>query len=173
MSARMSFDTFLKKIDVRYRLPRPTDALHLDSFQASIRIMRDVGEGAAIIVAGMISAVSLWAIANLIEASFETRLYFLFGMIIVILISLAEASSLVIPYYRISQRLTHGSARWADVATLRDLGLAHRIDAPLPSGALTLGRLTRKYDFVLPLDKTLRHIAMFGPPGSGNPRASL
>jgi hypothetical protein len=39
--AKMSLDQSLKRIDARYRIPRPTDALHLDSSQASARLMRD------------------------------------------------------------------------------------------------------------------------------------
>src|SRR5262245_5928883 len=78
-----------------------------------------------------------------------------------------EASTLVIPYYRISQRLTHGSARWADVPTLKGLRLAHDNRLPLPAGALRLGRLTHRYDLALPFEKALTHLAIFGPPGSG------
>lgn len=150
-----------------YRLPRPADALHLDSYQAGFRLLRDVGDGAAVLACGVITAFIIWVIANIIEATFETRIYFIFGMIIAALISLAEASSLVLPYYRISQRLTHGSARWADAPTLHSMGLAHITREPLPKGTLRLGRLTRKYDLVLPFERVICHTAIFGPPNSG------
>ena len=58
----------------------------------------------------------LWKIADvLLRVGVEIHFYMMFGMALAVLIGLAEASTLVIPYYRISQRLTHGSARWADV----------------------------------------------------------
>jgi type IV secretory pathway TraG/TraD family ATPase VirD4 len=163
----MSLDHFFKRIDAKYRLPRPANALHLDSYQAGFRLMRDIGEGLAIFACGPITALCLWGIANLIEASFETRVYFIFGMIFAMLISLSEALSLMLPYYRISQRLTHGSARWADAPTLKSMKLAHRNNQPLPKGALRLGRLTRKYELVLPFERVMAHTAIFGPPGSG------
>ena len=163
----MSLDHFFKRIDARYRIPRPANALHLDSYQAGFRLLRDVGEGMAVLACGVVTAFIIWIIANIIQATFETRIYFIFGMIIAVLISLAEASSLVLPYYRISQRVTHGSARWADAPTLRSMGLAHIICEPLPRGALKLGRLTRKYDLALPFERVICHTAIFGPPNSG------
>lgn len=119
----MSLDHFFKRIDAKYRLPRPANALHLDSYQAGFHLLRDVGEGIVILVFGVITAFIIWTIANILQATFETRIYFIFGMTIAVLLSLSEALSLVIPYYRISQRLTHGSARWADAPTLRSMGI--------------------------------------------------
>ena len=163
----MSLDHFFKRIDSRYRIPRPANALHLDAYQAGFRLLRDVSEGMILVAAGAGTAFVLWKIADVIGAGFETRLYFILGMGIAVLIGLAEASSLVFPYYRISQRLTHGSARWADVGILKSLKLAHDTKLPLPPGALRLGRLTRRYDLALPFEKVLTHLAIFGPPGSG------
>jgi type IV secretion system protein VirD4 len=164
----MSLDQFFKRIDASYRIPRPANALHLDAFQAGFRLMRDVGEGLALVASGFATAFVLWKIADiLLRMGVETHFYMMFGMALAALIGLAEASTLVIPYYRISQRLTHGSARWADVPTLKSLGLAHDDRLPLPAGALRLGRLTHRYDLALPFEKALTHLAIFGPPGSG------
>lgn len=41
----MSLDHLFKRIDARYRIPRPANALHLDSYQAGFRVLRDAGEG--------------------------------------------------------------------------------------------------------------------------------
>ncbi|HKQ05592.1 MAG TPA: type IV secretory system conjugative DNA transfer family protein [Blastocatellia bacterium] len=163
----MSLDHFFKRIDAKYRLPRPANALHLDAYQAGFRLLRDAGEGLIMLACGVITAFIIWVIANVLQATFETRIYFIFGMVIAVLISLSEALSLILPYYRISQRLTHGSARWADVPTLRSMGLAHLTNQPLPNGALRLGRLTRKYDLALPFERVICHTALFGPPNSG------
>ncbi len=164
----MSLDQFFKRIDARYRIPRPANALHLDAYQAGFRLLRDVAEGVALVASGFATSFVLWKIADiLMRMGVETHFYMMFGMALAVLIGLAEASTLVIPYYRISQRLTHGSARWADVPTLKGLGLAHENRLPLPAGALRLGRLTHKYDLALPFEKALTHLAIFGPPGSG------
>jgi type IV secretory pathway TraG/TraD family ATPase VirD4 len=164
----MSLDQFFKRIDVRYRIPHPADSLHLDAFQAGFRLMRDIGEGLALVASGFGTSFVLWKIADILATvGVEIHIYMMFGMPIVVLIGFTEASTLVIPYYRISQRLTHGSARWADVGTLKNLRLAHDSRLPLPAGALRLGRLTHRYDLALPFEKALTHLAIFGPPGSG------
>ncbi len=164
----MALDQFLKRIDARYRIPRPANALYLDSYQAGFRLMRDVGEGMLLVACGVGTACILWQIANvLLRIGVEIHEYMLAAMPVALLISVAEALSLVIPYYRITQRLTHGSARWADVENLKALGLAHDNRRLLPPGALRIGRLTRRYELVLPFGQALRHVAIFGPPGSG------
>jgi type IV secretory pathway TraG/TraD family ATPase VirD4 len=164
----MSLDQSLKRIDARYRIPRPADALHLDSFQAAVRLTRDVGEGLLLVACGITTACLLWHLANvLLRVGVEIHDYMLIAMPVALLIGMAEAMSLALPYYRLTQRLTHGSARWADVKTLKDLKLAHDKRGLLPPGALRIGRLTRRYDLALPLNQVLRHAAIFGPPGAG------
>jgi type IV secretory pathway TraG/TraD family ATPase VirD4 len=164
----MSLDQSLKRIDARYRIPRPADALHLDSFQAAARLMRDIGQGLLLVTCGITTACLLWHLANvLLRVGAEIHDYMLIAMPVALLISVAEAMSLALPYYRLTQRLTHGSARWADVKTLKDLKLVHDKRSLLPPGALRIGRLTRRYDLTLPINQVLRHAAIFGPPGAG------
>jgi type IV secretory pathway TraG/TraD family ATPase VirD4 len=164
----MSLDQFFKRIDARYRIPRPANSLHLDAYQAGFRLIRDAGEGLLLVACGIGTAAILWQIANvLLRVGVEIHDYMLIAMPFAVLISIVEASSLAIPYYRITQRLTHGSARWADMRTLKTLGFAHNNRRPLHPGALRIGRLTRKHDLTLPYNQVLRHAAIFGPPGSG------
>src|SRR5262245_58605618 len=156
----MSLDQFFKKMDARYTIPRPASSMHLDSYQASLRFLNDFGQGFTLFAAGLISAVIWWKIADLLsQIAIEIHHYVILGMIICILISLLEISSLVIPYYRITQRVTQGSARWADVGTLKGYGLAYDTRQILQMGALRLGRLTRNYDLALPLKQVLCHMA--------------
>jgi type IV secretion system protein VirD4 len=164
----MSLDRFFKQLDVRYGIPRPASALHLDSYQAGLRLLRDASEGVALAAAGVASSFIWRQIGEMfLHVNIDFRPYILLVAIICLLISLLEASTLAIPYYRITQRVTHGSARWADVGTLKESGLAHPNHQALPSGALRIGRLTRKYDLALPFKQVLCHMAIFGPPGSG------
>lgn len=165
---KMSFDQYLRRIDARYRIPRPANALHLDSYQAGFRLMRNVGEGLLLVSCGIGTAALLWQIANvLLRVGVEIHDYMLIAMPVAVMISMAEALSIALPYYRLTQRLTHGSARWADVGTLKSHGFAHENKRSLPPGALRIGRLTRKHDLTLPFNQVLRHMAIFGPPGSG------
>src|SRR5215510_10807072 len=111
----MSLDRFLKRWDARYSIPRPVNALHLDSYQAALRLMRDAGQGAALVGAGCASGLIWWKIGDvLLQVGIDTRFYMIFPIIFCVFISLLEASSLSTPYYRVTQRVTHGSARWAE-----------------------------------------------------------
>ncbi len=164
----MSLDRFFKQWDVRYGIPRPASALHLDSYQAGLRLLRNTGEGIVFVAAGGASAFIWRQIGEmLLRVDIDFRPYIFFVAIGCLFIGLLEASTLAIPYYRITQRVAHGSARWADVGTLKESGLAFDNRQALPPGALRIGRLTRKYDLALPFKQVLCHLAIFGPPGSG------
>lgn len=164
----MSLDRFFKQWDVRYGIPRPASALYLDSYQAGLRVLRDAGAGISFVAAGAASAFIWRQIGEmLLRVDIDFTPYALLIASGCVLISLLEASTLAIPYYRITQRVTHGSARWADVGTLGEAGLVHPNRQALSPGALRIGRLTRKYDLALPFEQVLRHMAIFGPPGSG------
>jgi type IV secretion system protein VirD4 len=164
----MSLDRFFKQLDVRYGIPRPASALHLDSYQAGLRLLRDTGEGGALVAAGVASAFIWRQIGEMfLRVDVDFRPYIFLVAIGCLFIGFLEASTLAIPYYRITQRVTHGSARWADVGTLKESGLAFDNRQALPPGALRIGRLTRKFDLALPFKQVLCHMAIFGPPGSG------
>ena len=164
----MSLDRFLKRWDARYGIPRPASALHLDSYQAALRLMRDAGQGAMFVVAGCASGLIWRQIGELfLQVGVETGFYMIFVVIFCVVIGLLEASSLATPYHRVAQRVTHGSARWAEASELKGVGMAVETDQELPVGAMRIGRLTRKYDLALPYQQALCHAAIFGPPGSG------
>lgn len=164
----MSLDRIFKRWDARYGIPRPTNALYLDYYHAGLRLMGDVCKGFAMVAAGCVASFIWWQIGNLFQqVGIEIHIYLLFVMILCVGISFLEAGSVIFPYYRITQRVTYGSARWAEASDLRESGLALQRGSKLPQGALRIGRLGRKYDLVLPFKHVLRHMAIFGPPGSG------
>jgi integral membrane sensor domain MASE1 len=94
----MSIHVLLRQLDARYRFPRPANALHLDAYQAAFRVLCDSGEGLAIVLSSIVTCFCLAAIGRLVEASPQSWLYFYMGMALAVLIALAEASSLVLPY---------------------------------------------------------------------------
>lgn len=172
-----SFVKWIDQIDATYGVPRPADSQHLTAFHAFLRLSRHVSIMAVVVTCGSISAYLLWLCAGWLQVSKETRLFFVVGMLVCLCVSFLEAVHEVLPYYRIKQRLTQGTARWADEGYLRSTaGLALKVGENgegLPKGAIRIGKLRRGYDLVLPVDEWLRHIAIFGPPGSGKSKTFL
>jgi len=163
----MSLDRLFKQWDARYGIPRPTSALYLDYYQAGLRFLTDVGKGAALFAAGGCSSLIWWKIGDLFQqVGVEIHIYLFFIEALCAFIGLLEAGSVVIPYYRLTQRVTYGSARWADPPELKRFGLAVDKRRKLPDGAFRIGTLG-KCHVVLPLERVLCHTAIFGPPGSG------
>ncbi len=164
----MSLDRFFKRWDAQYGIPRPLSALHLDSYQAGLRLLSDAGKGMSMIGSGFASGFIWWEIGDLFkQVGVETHLYLLFVVSFCGLIGFLEAGSLTVPYYRLTQRVTYGSARWAEASELKELGFAIDNREEPPFGGLRIGRLTRRHDLALPFKQVLCHMAIFGPPGSG------
>src|SRR5262245_13147138 len=135
----MSLDQFLKQWDARYSIPRPVNALHLDSYQAALRLMRDAGQGAAFVAAGCASGLIWLKIADLfLQVGVDTHFYMIFAAIFCAFIGVIEASSLATPYHRVTQRVTHGSARWAEASDLKEIGMAIETGQELPLGAMRI-----------------------------------
>src|SRR5437868_1052632 len=163
----MSLINRIQKYDAEHGIPRPMTAPHLTAYHAALHCLKTGAEMFSLICCGLVSAYLLWISANLVKAEFEVRLIFVAGMLLAMLISAAEALQLLMPYRRFRQRLTHGSAMWADTAWLKSQGFAKDFTATLKPCELRLGSLPTGHQLVLPASHTLRHVAMFGPPGSG------
>jgi type IV secretion system protein VirD4 len=163
----MSLLHYIQKYDAEHGIPRPMTAPHLDAYHAALRCLRTGVEMLGLVSCGLVSAYLFWLSANFIKADFEVRLIFVGGMLVAVLASLMDALQAVLPYYRFKQRVTHGSAMWADTAWLKSEGFAQDFTSTLDPGELRLGTLPTGHQLVLPSDHTLRHVAMFGPPGSG------
>src|SRR5215831_13162507 len=171
-----SFQKFIQEFDAKRGIPRPADSPHLPAFHAFLRISRHAGLGFVLLVCGSVSAYLLWCCADWLEVSPQTRLIFVVGMLLCLLVSFFEIVHEVLPYYRIKQRLTFGTARWADELYLKGTGLALKIEpdlSNLPKGSIRVAKLRRGYDLVLPVKEWLRHLAIFGPPGSGKSKTFL
>jgi type IV secretion system protein VirD4 len=64
---------------------------------------------------------------------------------------------------------SHGSARFADIKERR--AMRRPADADLNAGELALGIADKKNIYVLPIERTLRHVALLGGTGAGKSRA--
>jgi type IV secretory pathway TraG/TraD family ATPase VirD4 len=163
----MSFMHRLEQWDAERGIPRPADAPHLPAYHAAIKCFTIGSEIIILLTCGVATATCIWFSANFLEVTFDTRLFFMGGMLIAVVLSGADALQLLLPYYKINQRLTHGTAQWADTSYLKKEGFARDPEKELWSGELRLGRLTTGHNLLLPAYQVVRHTAIFGPPGSG------
>ena len=65
------------------------------------------------------------------------------------------------------------NARDLDDSYLHDRGFAVKLENAPPVGSLRIGELNRGYSLILREEEWLRHLAIFGPPGSGKSKTFL
>ena len=169
----MSFVKQVEGFDARHGIPRPAEMQAMPAYQAFLRLMAAGVMMLVLVGCGAISAYLVWLSAGYLEVSTHVKLYFIIAMLACLLVGCMEALQEVLPYYRIQQRLTFGTARWADESYLTGFALKLSEIGELPRGTLRIGQLKRGYSLVLPEDEWLRHIAIFGPPGSGKSKTFL
>jgi type IV secretory pathway TraG/TraD family ATPase VirD4 len=162
-----SLPQICQQIDAEYHIPRPAAAQHLPAYQAALHLLSVCGQMVLLVTSGFLSAWLFWKSSQWLAISIEVEIAAHCLGIIAVLVSWIEAAQLWLPYYNFHQRVTYGSARWADAQTLKDLNLARRKDEPLPPFTLLLGGLGWKHNVVLGPEHSTCHLAMFGPPRSG------
>jgi type IV secretory pathway TraG/TraD family ATPase VirD4 len=162
-----SLTQICQRIDAEYQIPRPAAEQHLPAYQAALRLLGVCGEAALLVFCGFLSAFLFVKSSHWLAINIEVEIVAHCLGIAAILTSWVEAAQLWLPYYNYHQRVTYGSARWADAQTLKDLKLALRKDEPLPPFTLLLGGLGRGNNVVLGPEHSTCHLAMFGPPRSG------
>src|SRR6185369_12739058 len=169
----MSFVKRVEEFDARYGIPRPAEMQAMPAYQAFLRLM---AAGVTMLVlagCGALSAYLIWLSAGYLEVSTPVKLYFVIAMLACLLVGCMAALQEALPYYRIQQRLTFGTARWADESYLTGFAFKLSEIGGLPRGSLRVGQLKRGYSLVLPEVEWLRHIVIFGPPGSGKSKTFL
>ncbi len=162
-----SLSQLCQQIDAEYHIPRPAAAQHLPAYQAALNLLGDCGQAVLLVIAGFLSAWLFLQASHWLALRIEIEIAAHCLGITAVLISWVEAAQLWLPYYQYEQRVTYGSARWADARELRDLKLALKKDEPLPPFTLLLGGLGWKHSVVLGPEHSTCHLAMFGPPRSG------
>lgn len=171
-----SFVNWIEGVDARRGIPRPAEMQSMPAYQAFLRLMSAAMMMLLLTGFGFICAYLLWLSAGYLGVSNQTKLYFVAGMLLCVFVGAMEALQEILPYYRIQQRLTFGTGRWADEAYLATKNFAVKLESlagGLPLGFLRLGLLRRGFSLVLPEVEWLRHIVIFGPPGSGKSKTFL
>lgn len=167
----MSFTQRLQHYDAQRGLPRRADEPYLPAYHAFLRCFRDATQMGLLVALGLLTALFWWWTAGYLGVGWLGRLICLALMLAAVGIALAEAASLLFPYYEFNQLLTYGTAHWAAPLLLEGAGLAQPRSAPLVAGALPLGTLPRPfrepYCLALPPALALGSLVFFGPPRSG------
>lgn len=164
----MSILRRIERLDAKVGIPRPADAPHLTSYHALLSFSGNVFQMLVCIVCGFGGAWCLWITANHLRITTGWWLIlFLGGMLWMVILGFLDAANVLRSYLRINQRITHGSAMWADVQWLKAERFARSSKEKILPGELRLGSLPTAHSLVLPASHTMRHIGIFGPPGSG------
>lgn len=156
-----------REIDAEYHIPRPATGQHLPAFQAAVHFLGVCGEAVMLVSGGLLAAFLFVQASHWLAISVWVEIGAHCLGILSVLIGLVEATQLWLPFYQYSQRVTHGSARWADAQYLKALGLLQNKGEALAPYTLRLGGFGRKHDVILGPEHSTCHLAMFGPPRSG------
>jgi type IV secretory pathway TraG/TraD family ATPase VirD4 len=165
---------FIERYDAKHHIPRPADRPDLTAKQAAVRCLKTGGEMVLLFACGLASAFLFSVAANNFGAESNIRPLFTVARIAAVLISIVEALGVLLAFENSNEPsnrpITQPVARWADHAWLRSAGLAQELITGPSKGELRLGTLPTGYHLVIPASLTSRHIALFGPPGSGKSR---
>lgn len=164
--------------DIEYGLPRPADAQHLPSYQAFLRLLEDLGAAARSLLLGLGAAAIIYITASyILQLHGEWLLLCVIAAVFAFMMGIVEASVRFIPYYRVNQRTSYGSTRWATADDLESAGQLHVRDL-IPEGHIRIGGFGRDRVVTLggadeALVSWLQHVVLFGPPRSGKSKTFL
>lgn len=153
--------------DAEHRIARPSTSPHLPPHLAALtrwatvtRSLVDAAAGLACFALMMVATHNFGLEGDLFKCGFGLGFVFM-------ILGFGTAGSNFLPYTRMFERATHGSAQWATPEELRDVGLARPAGSPCQPGDLVLGTLHNGDEFFFPLEQVMSHGCVVGPPGSG------
>jgi hypothetical protein len=164
---------FIEKYDTKRGIPRPVSHPDLTARQAALRCFMTASKMFWLTSCGSIAAYLMWISADLFDVERDTRFILICGSGVVLLFSTAKALQALLPYEREEPPVAQIPSPWADPVWLRSAGLAQEYTTGQRPGELRLGTLPTGYQLVLPPAHTMRHIALFGPKGSGKSAAFI
>lgn len=153
--------------DAEHRIARPSTSPHLPPHLAAMtrwatvtRSLIDAAAGVTCFALMMLATHNFGLEGDLYKCGFGLGFVFM-------TLGFGTAGSNFLPYTRMFERATHGSAQWATPEELRDVGLARPAGSPRQTGDLVLGTLHNGDEFFFPLEQVMSHACVVGPPGSG------
>lgn len=167
----MNFDTLVKRIDVRFGLPRPATGQHLSAYKAALVLIETGSRMAAAVACGIVGAYFFVLAWRLVDPEWWGWGLAAWGAAsLSLLVGFSDAGALTIDFTRLTSRETHGAARWAKREELERAGLIRPRGAK-PDGRVKIGEFGWRNEVVLDLERFCSHIALFGPPGSGKSKS--
>lgn len=139
----MNFANRIQIYDAERGLPRRADEPYLPAYHAFLRCLQDAGQIGLLMFFGLLSAMCLWFAAGYFGVGFYGQLIYVALMWIVVLVAIAEAGQVLIPYHQFNQLLTYGTAQWASPLYLEAAKFARPVSEQLAPGELHLGKLPR------------------------------
>ncbi len=164
---------FIEKYDAKRGIPRPVSHPDLTARRAALRCFIAAAKMFWLTLCGSIAAYLMWVSADLFDVERDTRFILICGSGVILLLSIAKASQALLPYEREERPVAQAPSLWADPGWLRSAGFAQEYGTDRRPGELRLGTLPTGYQLVLPAAHTMRHIALFGPEGSGKSSAFI
>ena len=162
---------FVEKYDARRGIPRPISHPDLTAGQAAFRCFLTAAKMFWLTLCGSIAVYLMWVSADYFDVERDTRFILICGSGVILLLSIAKACQALLPYEREEPPVAQAPSPWADPAWLRSAGFAREYTTD--RSELRLGTLPTGYQLVLPAAHTMRHIALFGPKGSGKSAAFI
>jgi type IV secretory pathway TraG/TraD family ATPase VirD4 len=164
---------FIEKYDAKRGIPRPVSHPDLTARQAALRCLMTAAKMFWLSWCGSTGAYLIWVSADLCDVERDTRFILICGSAVVLLFSTAKALQALLPYEREEPPIAQAPSPWADPAWLRSAGFAQEYGTDRRPGTLRLGTLPTGYQLEIPTAHTMRHIALFGPKGSGKSAAFI
>lgn len=157
---------FIENYDAKRGIPRPVSYPDLTARQAAFRCLTTVIRFLWFLMCGLGSGCLLvfWARS---EIESDTRFIFLCGAPAAAMVGVAKAMQSLLPYQREDPPIPKPPSPWAEMPWLKSTRLAQEYTGSRARGELRLGTLPTGYQLVLPPAQTMRHVALFGPKGSG------
>jgi type IV secretory pathway TraG/TraD family ATPase VirD4 len=157
---------FIEYYDAKRGIPRPVSDPYITARQAAFRCLTAAIRFLWFLTCGIGCACLLvfWARS---EIEFDTRIIFLCGATVAGMVGVAKAMQSFLPYEREDPPVPKPPSAWAETPWLKSTGLAQEFTGKRGRGELRLGTLPTGYQLVLPSTQSMRHVALFGPEGSG------
>ena len=164
---------FVEKYDAKRGIPRPVSHPDLTARQAAFRCLMTAAKMFWIALCGVTAACLMLVLANQFDAERDTRFIVFCGSAVLVLLTGAKAVEPLFPYEREDPPVDQAPSPWANPSRLRSAGFAQDCTASRQRGEVRLGTLPTGDQLVLPAANTMRHIALFGPEGSGKSAAFI
>ena len=157
---------FIECYDAKRGIPRPVSDPNITARQAAFRCLTAAIRFLCFLTCGIGCGCLLmfWARS---ESESDTRIIFLLGAVVAGMVGVVKAMQSFLPYEREDPPVPKPPSPWAETPWLKSTGIAQEYTGRRAIGELRLGTLPTGYQLVLPSTQTMRHIALFGPKGSG------